>query len=238
MFPIDEHGSLWTLDAAAQEWNLLPAASGSSFPEARSFHAMTSNGKDSLYVHAGCPASGRLSDLWEFNVGSKVWKQLASAPEPARGGTSIAFSDGKLYRFGGFDGKTEQGGSVDIYNPETDSWSSRTFSPDGKSGPGARSVAAFLPVTIPEKGEVLVSLFGESDPSSLGHQGAGKMLSDVWAYEIETDKWAQLSFSEGPQGRGWFDADVFQLDGKDAIVVSGGLGEDNERLDDLWVLQF
>ena len=83
-----------------------------------------------------------------------------------------------------------------------------------------------------------MSLFGESDPSSLGHQGAGKMLSDVWAYEIETGKWAQLSFGDGPQGRGWFDADIIQLDGKDAIVVSGGLGEDNERLDDLWVLHF
>jgi hypothetical protein len=27
-------------------------------------------------------------------------------------------------------------------------------------------------------------MFGERDPSSLGHAGAGKMLTDVWAFVL------------------------------------------------------
>jgi hypothetical protein len=29
-----------------------------------------------------------------------------------------------------------------------------------------------------------VTIFGERNPSSLGHAGAGKMFGDVWAYDI------------------------------------------------------
>ena len=43
-------------------------------------------------------------------------------------------------------------------------------------------MAALVPVRTAEGATRLVTLFGESDPSSLGHMGAGKMLADVWAY--------------------------------------------------------
>jgi hypothetical protein len=68
------------------------------------------------------------------------------------------------------------------------------------------------------------------------------MLSDVWGYSLDEGKWAQIlamsTSGEAPDARGWFDADVVELGGKDAVVVSGGLGEENDRLDDLWVLTF
>lgn len=238
MAPVDESGALWSLDTSTNEWKLLQPST-QAIPEARSFHALTSDGKGMLYLHAGCPEKGRLADLWSFNLSSATWKQLATAPGPSRGGTSIAFAQGKLYRMNGFDGETEQGGALDVYDPETDSWETKTFSADGKTGPGARSVAALVPVSI-EHRTSLVTLFGESDPSSLGHQGAGKMLSDIWAYSIEKGTWSPvLPRSEHfPDARGWFDADVASLDGKDSIAVAGGLGESNERLNDLWVLSF
>ena len=34
----------------------------------------------------------------------------------------------------------------------------------------------------------LVTMFGERNPSSLGHAGAGKMLSDAWAWHIKQEK--------------------------------------------------
>jgi hypothetical protein len=83
-------------------------------------------------------------------------------------------------------------------------------------------------------------MFGERDPSALGHAGAGKMLSDVWAFDIEVRTWQRVEVgADGPVARGWFDADVVR-DGvvKDAMVVHGGLGEDNQRLGDVWVLRF
>jgi hypothetical protein len=71
--------------------------------------------------------------------------------------------------------------------------------------------------------------------------GAGKMLGDVWVYAVEEGVWRVVKGTEGeetPRGRGWFDADVVKIEGKDAVVVVGGLGEGNERLDDLWILEF
>jgi hypothetical protein len=97
-----------------------------------------------------------------------------------------------------------------------------------------------LPVRLAQK-DKLLTLFGEHDPSSLGHAGAGKMLSDVWIYDISENWWTQLH-PEGnddgvPASRGWFDADVVQNpSGNDSVVLHGGLDENNERLTDSWIL--
>jgi len=133
----------------------------------------------------------------------------------------------------GFDGSTEQGGALDIFDITTMSWSTNTFKPDGKEGPEARSVSALLPISTFNKYHLL-TMFGERDPSSLGHAGAGKMLSDVWAFDLEECIWQKVDTSDGPVARGWFDADVVH----DGVVVHGGLGQDNERLGDVWVMNF
>ncbi|RHZ55083.1 hypothetical protein CDV55_102501 [Aspergillus turcosus] len=235
MAPIDEAGAVWEFNPQTSAWTLITAASA-THPPARSYHCMTSDGNDTLYLHAGCPESGRLSDLWAFRLSTREWTPLASAPEPARGGTSIAFAEGALYRMNGFDGKTEQGGSVDVYSPEANAWSSYRFVADGVSGPEARSVSALLPVRL--GGRVsLVTLFGERDPSALGHQGAGKMLDDVWVFDVEERSWRRVDAqgAETPCARGWFAADVH---GESAVVVQGGLDESNGRLGDVWILSF
>ena len=111
---------------------------------------------------------GRLSDLWSFDLTTKQWRQRASAPDPPRGGTSIASADGKLWRMNGFDGKSKQGGAPDVYVAKSISQSMITWNADGQAGPDARSVAALLPVNVGHK-QCLLSLYGENDPSSLGH---------------------------------------------------------------------
>lgn len=239
MAPVNEKGAVWSLDTRSNEWTLL-SPSSPLFPDARSYHTIASDRADTIYVHAGCPEKGRLADLWAFSVSNKEWKQLSSAPDPPRGGTSIAWADGKLYRMNGFDGQKEVGGDLDVYDPANDSWSTVSFQANGKDGPGARSVAALVPVKV-HGGTSLVTLFGESDPSSLGHQGAGKMLSDIWAYSLENKTWSEISIQSNearPDARGWFDADVVALDEGEGVAISGGLGETNERLNDLWLLSF
>jgi hypothetical protein len=59
----------------------------------------------------------------------------------------------------------------------------------------------------------LVTVFGEHDPSSLGHQGAGKMLGDVWPYGIASGIWSEIctridGLIHEPALRGLFGADV------------------------------
>ena len=99
-----------------------------------------------LYLHAGCPASGRLSTLHALDLKTLTWHPLNSAPEPARGGTVLASipsvgSAGSLIRFGGFAGY-ELGGPLDIYDIAKNKWESVT--PSGKESPSARSVHALL----------------------------------------------------------------------------------------------
>lgn len=231
---------MWSYSPSAAEWkSIAPADPAAPFPAARSYHAMANDGNDTLYVHAGCPETGRLADLWAFNVGERAWKRLRAAPAPARGGTSIAQCGGRLYRMNGFDGQREQGGSLDVYDPAEDSWSSVAYPADGEGGPEARSVGALLALEIDGR-ESLVTLFGERDPSALGHEGAGKMLGDVWAFDVAGESWRKVEAQgDVPQPRGWFGADVVRgVDGKQAVVVHGGLAEDNSRLGDVWVMRF
>lgn len=241
MRPVEEEGGLWRYDVSQAHWSLVkPADSSAPFPAGRSYHCIASDGETSVYVHSGCPETGRLSDIWRFDVTKKIWTELASAPDPARGGASIAFSNGKLYRINGFDGKTEQGGSLDVFDVASASWSSIAYKPDGISGPEPRSVSTLVPVSIHGK-VFVVTMFGERDPSSLGHAGAGKMLADVWAFDIEEKVWqkVQIGDQDLPVARGWFDADVAKDEaGNDSIIVHGGLDEDNKRLGDVWALRF
>jgi hypothetical protein len=141
----------------------------------------------------------------------------------------------------GFDGNTEQGGSIDIFDITANSWSTKTFNADGNDGPEPRSVCTLLPIRIAKKNKLL-TLFGERDPSTQGHADAGKMLNDVWVYDIDENWWTKLDPSGDngvPDPRGWFDADVVTMaEENDSIVVHGGLGEDNERLTDVWRLSF
>lgn len=241
MAPIDEKGQIWQFDADGAGWSeISPTNDAQSVPEPRSYHCVTSDGKSTIYLHAGCPTSGRLSDLWSFDLKERKWKQLASAPGAPRGGTSITFSGGKLYRMGGFDGKHELGGEIDIYDIASDTWNTHKFTPDGKEGPGCRSVGSLLAINVHGKSS-LITAFGESDPSALGHAGAGNMLPDAWLWDIEAKKWSKIVGDEGaevPQARGWYAADAVVIDGNEGIIVQGGLAEDNQRLDDAWVLSF
>jgi hypothetical protein len=139
----------------------------------------------------------------------------------------------------GFDGKSEQGGAVDVFDFATQVWSTVTFTPDGVQGPEPRSVSALLAVKVGGR-DFLVTMLGERDPSSLGHAGAGKMLGDVWAFDLEKKEWTKVEpQGEAPLPRGWFDADVATEEkGEHALIVHGGLAEDNSRLGDVWKLQF
>ncbi|KLU86772.1 hypothetical protein MAPG_05782, partial [Magnaporthiopsis poae ATCC 64411] len=54
MAPIEEKGALWRYSPAQSAWKLIvpAAASASSYPAGRSYHAMASDGRDTIYVHA------------------------------------------------------------------------------------------------------------------------------------------------------------------------------------------
>ncbi|KIW17901.1 hypothetical protein PV08_05096 [Exophiala spinifera] len=240
MAPIEEHGAFWSFDPATQSWSeITPQDRESPFPPGRSYHALANDGNDTIYLHSGCLAKDRLADLWAFDVSQRKWRQCAAAPDPPRGGASITFASGKLWRMNGFDGTKEQGGTLDIFSPGDNSWSTVRFAADGREGPSPRSVCCLLPLKIRGR-ETLLTMFGESDPSSLGHQGAGRMLGDVWVFDVDSGHWQEILPQGGskPLPRGWFAADVVaDVVADSTVLLQGGLSMSNERLDDAWLLE-
>ena len=235
MAPIEENGALHVFDSQNAEWSVLtPADPSAPFPQARSYHAMVSDNNDTIFVHAGCPEKGRVSDLWAFRISQRRWTQLADAPAPARGGTSIAYFVGCIYRMNGFDGQNEQGFALDVFDISANIWRTKIW--NAGSGPPPRSVSTLLTARISEK-DMLVTLFGECDPSNLGHQGAGRMLDDVWAFDLSDNQWLSVEVEgEKPKARGWFASG--RMRSENQVVIQGGLAEDNTRIGDVWVLSF
>ncbi|KDQ56255.1 hypothetical protein JAAARDRAFT_59159 [Jaapia argillacea MUCL 33604] len=225
-------------------------------PESRSYHTIVSL-KDHIYVHAGCPTTGRVGSLQSFNVVSRIWKELACAPEPGRGGTALAIATLKnegdvLLRFGGFAGyELPKDNTLDIYTITTNTWRTLTPSPDPQHGyPGPRSVHGFHSFTSPSpslSNAIAILWHGEREASALGHAGAGAFWDDVWVLldkpESDGTEWMKVSVDdvgEGgkPEGRGWFEpAGWVDEKGEMKIVMFGGLVGSNERSGELWVLE-
>ncbi len=74
-------------------------------------------------------------DLDEWAKGSAQWKSAAPMPEPRNQFSTVTF-DGKIYAIGGqfhHDSMQLDQARVDVYDPETDSWSSGPPLPKGHS---------------------------------------------------------------------------------------------------------
>ncbi|KAF8436627.1 hypothetical protein L210DRAFT_1059974 [Boletus edulis BED1] len=168
----------------------LPAVNDDSdvAPVLRSYHA-SALVRGKLYIHAGCPASGRLATLHAYDLATHTWYKIADAPARPRGGTAISAvsltpdSELVLIRFGGFASfqlpQVTQGTPppLHIYTPSTDTWSIVYPAPDPEHDfPRARSVhglVSFMTTTVatPERIPVALLYQGERDASSLGHTG-------------------------------------------------------------------
>ncbi|TKA81009.1 hypothetical protein B0A49_01520 [Cryomyces minteri] len=206
-----------------------------------------------IYLHAGCPAKGRIGTLHSLDLSSNKlsWEKLASAPEPGRGGTNLAVlpvAKPTLARFGGFAGHELAG--LDLYDVATNTWSSSPHLPG--ANPPARSVAGFVGLArskeLSDSRAALALLFlGEQDPTppEVGHDGAGRFHDDVWVLvqRHETDGGLALEWlgplkrkegSKGPTPRGWFGYAGY---GPDGALMFGGLEDSNERAGDGWTLR-
>ena len=222
MTPLEERGAVHCFDPEQSTWTKLTPAT-SDYPSARSYHASTSLG-DSLVIHAGCPTKGRLNDTWSFDPLTRSWTRLPDAPGDPRGGTGITQLNGALWRYGGFNGETELGKTIDVLPAGAHEWTSHEI--PTKDGPGARSVAGLHAL----HGRIVVA-FGERDPSSSGHEGAGRFWTDVWSFDPGSGSWTCVSGSE-LSGRGWFASDAHT----NKMVGCGGLDEASQRISSGWVL--
>ncbi|KIJ16115.1 hypothetical protein PAXINDRAFT_168702 [Paxillus involutus ATCC 200175] len=267
MAPLDRYQSgIWKahVDSSEVAWERAQCFNeeGDEAPEPRSFHAsVLAGGK--LYVHAGCPTSGRLAALHAYDLSTNEWKKCADAPAEPRGGTAIAAvtlpcessaeREQVIIRFGGFAGyqlpRVSEGAALplDIYTPSTNTWTTVFPTADPENGfPGPRSVHGLVPFTLPvspgsEPVPVALLHHGEHDASSLGHAGAGQFRDDAWlllatpgASDLQWKK-LQVVGTQNPEPRGWFPSASYVSEGKTRVVLTGGLLSSNERSGEVWV---
>lgn len=236
-----------------------------------------------IFIHGGCPASGRTADIWAFDIASRVWSQYPDVPGPPRGGPSLTLSRERLYRFGGFDGEQElgepiqylrlarstfddKGGRGELAVPPLNGRWEVVEPPSGTAIPGPRSVAGLQPITTGQGRQYLLLFLGERDPSSSGHEAAGKFWDDVWSFQLRPEgmtaasfkdatrqlvgaktaegTWARVDIPESsksgniehPGPRGWFASSYGQDLEAGGIILHGGVVEDNSRVGDMWIL--
>jgi hypothetical protein len=119
---------LYVFDTPSHQWQPVAVSADSPQPPARSYHAMAADpGSGKLYVFGGCGSSGRLSDLWAYDINSATWQQLPSSDAvAARGGSVIvAAADGQqLYVLGGFNGAELQ--DCHVFDTTTHTWACPT----------------------------------------------------------------------------------------------------------------
>ncbi|CDO73082.1 hypothetical protein BN946_scf185007.g136 [Trametes cinnabarina] len=239
-------------------WERIAASNEDQAPETRSYHTAVAY-DNKLYIHAGCPATGRLSTLHAFNLKELMWETLSSGPEPGRGGTCLVAtaipgsSKDVLLRYGGFCGHElpDTPGVVDVYFIAEDKWWTVQPAADPVHGsPGPRSVHGFVRFqSNSEKTSdaVAVLYHGERDASKLGHAGAGSFWDDVWlltkdpGHEDPLSGWGwrkvDIGGGSAPEGRGWFpSASWVGPNGDTRVILFGGLLSSNTRSDELWEL--
>ncbi|KAG0267650.1 hypothetical protein DFQ27_008553 [Actinomortierella ambigua] len=256
MTPLQSHLYSFDTEKATTTWQVVEAKSG-KLPAPRSFHAMAASDSD-IYVFGGCPTKGRLNDLHKFSLSSGAWSVLPTPPITPRGGAAMAYHGNRLYIHGGFTGKEES--DLVIYDTTTGEWVQTL--PSSANAPGARSVHAIVPLASSSsssssfsnsaESDRLLVLFGEGNPSHLGHEGAGEFWGDVWMatlpksssslkgedgrlpvhYEKVTLEAAESAQDNLPCPRGWFQA----LPWNGNVVLSGGLAANNTRLNDMYLL--
>lgn len=232
--PLEEHGRVWCFSTSNRAWSAWDPPAGSNYPEGRSYHSATSEeASGNLFIHAGCPAGGRQTDLWKFSVESSRWTQLPSVPAPAREGPGFTFALGTLWRYGGFDGKHELGGQLDYLDVKAQSGSWKPVGFAEGACPGGRSVIGLHAINTGEQ-DYLIALFGKRrfQSSSLGHAGAGVFWGDIWALALNkqgepaSHTWSRCKVDGESPDRGWLASDCLD---QSTIIVYGGFNGRNER---------
>ncbi|EFN59120.1 hypothetical protein CHLNCDRAFT_19060 [Chlorella variabilis] len=234
---------LHRFDAESATWVEVRPAS-EAVPPKRSYHAMAA-AQGRLYVFGGCGegSTGRLNDLWEFDLSTATWRQLPSSDAIkasgnrtlGRGGAGFAAVPCALFVVAGFAGQ-EMG---DVHRQ------GRGAGPPG----GSSSCGHDQPVALPARSVCAVAAHGcagclhsnhivvfggEVDPSTQGHAGAGCYSADTFCLDTACGHWHSISAGgQPPSPRGWLAATACGT----GVVVHGGNSASNQRLADMFLLE-
>lgn len=184
-------------------------------------------GFGTFIIHGGCLADGsRTGDVWAFDVRSSTWKELPSAPGPARGGAALAVAKSRLYRFGGFDGDAELGGQLDVLTLSLDEFDDRVSK--GEIGVFARGGWETLVPSTPTSASAPAQATEESETGKLAPTGDA---DHPWPGNRSV---ASLELVLGAQGREYL---VLMLGERAPSAPGTGHSGAGQFWDDIWAFQ-
>jgi hypothetical protein len=190
---IDEQSSMWLYSPERKAWDKLAPESVQISPGPRR-NAKLFDFDGCVILYGGYDGSGdAASDLWKFDVASKTWTQLPTAPVAT---TNVALANGQLYLISGTDPVSGQLHHLGISLPTKEmSWESFTFPTNPLApGPRARHDGAFLPITTGWGRNYMVYLLGARNDASISQDSRSTekskvtdevtQFSDTWVLQI------------------------------------------------------
>ncbi|KAH9866548.1 hypothetical protein J1614_008238 [Plenodomus biglobosus] len=204
---IDEKSSVWLFSPERKCWDVLAPTDADAAPGPRQNAQLFANDTH-LILFGGIDGSGdNASDLWQFDVASRTWTQLPTAPIAA---SNAALMNGQLWLISGSDPLSSQIHHLDISSsPKEMLWQSLTFPTNPLApGPRARREGALLPISTGYGRNYLIYLLGarnydsatsitnREDPTN-SHEVT--QFSDTWVLQItssDLEAKPALSFKE------------------------------------------
>jgi hypothetical protein len=189
---IDERSSMWLYSPDRKTWDLLEPSDDIAPGPRRNAKLFAYEG--TIIFYGGVDATGdSSSDVWQFDIASRVWSQLPTAPVAA---SNVALTNGQLWLISSADPLSSQLHHLSISLPKNDmTWESFTFPTNPLvASLRARHDGAFLPITTGWGRNYMVYIFGAKedfspdDESSVVEKSndATKVtqFSDTWALQI------------------------------------------------------
>ncbi|KAL1603282.1 hypothetical protein SLS59_004378 [Nothophoma quercina] len=233
---IDEKSSMWLFSPERKTWEHLVPSTLDLAPGPRRHAKLFAQDKCIVLFGGYDGTVDQASDIWQFDVASKVWWQLPTAPVAT---TNVALANNQLWLISGSDPMSSQLHHLDISSPKNEmSWDTFTFPTNPMApGPRARQNGALLPIHTGYGRNYLIYLLGArtdmspSEATSLEdpkHAKDTTQWSDTWALQIPSSDLqlkASTSFKEAIKPakikdaiRSALGADTHELSWGEAVV--------------------
>jgi len=207
---------LWAYSFEQAAWiELSPTG---DLPAARSGHTMVLDAARRRLVVFGGQAAGFFNDVWAYDLAGNTWTQVGGAdpaPTPRYGHSAIVDSRNRMVISHGFSSR----GRFDdtwVFDLATDLWSDIS--------PERRPLRRCLHHAVYDPARDQMLLFGGCA------SGVGPCpLGDLWALDLKTETWRQLSSDPPPRQ---FYGMAFDP-GSQRMILYGGDGR-NGLLPDVW----
>ena len=206
----------WAYDYDANAWTDVNVV---TTPAARQLSTAAYDSRaDRMVQFGGMGISGLLDDTWTYDVDRNHWENRNPASHPSeRSGAAMAYDaqSDRVILFGGSMAPTTLDDTW-AYDLENNTWTNM----NPTIHPSARSGHAMVYDALRDR---VVLLGGASCPS---------LLNDTWAYDFNSNTWANLNPPSGPAARQGhamaYDAGVAR------VVLFGGMDCSGHLMGDTW----